>query len=87
MPSTPQPHPYTHHKVWRISFFLAGLPVIWFIGWAVMWTVVRAVEKTMFTAHNALYYVGVLPLLRLCGLPCQYCPCCCCYCYCSAGRC
>ena len=51
----PPPCPFLL-QIWRVCFFLAGLPIIWWIGSGVMWAVVWGVEKTMFTAHNALYF-------------------------------
>ena len=43
-------------QAWRLCFFFAGLPVIWYIGSFVSWCTVRAVEKSLFTVKNALYF-------------------------------
>jgi hypothetical protein len=43
-------------QIWRLCFFLAGLPVIWWVGDLVMRLVVYGVEATIFTWKNALYF-------------------------------
>ncbi|KAL4448058.1 hypothetical protein ABPG75_005277 [Micractinium tetrahymenae] len=42
-------------EVWRLCYFIAGLPVIWWIGRGSMELVVYGVEKTMFTWQGVLY--------------------------------
>jgi hypothetical protein len=44
-------------QIWRLCFFIAGLPIIWWIGRGSMNIAVWGVEKTMFTWQNALYYM------------------------------
>jgi small-conductance mechanosensitive channel len=46
----------TSFQSWRLCFFIAGLVPIWFIGDAASRTIVWAVEKSMFTVKNALYF-------------------------------
>ncbi|EFN57637.1 hypothetical protein CHLNCDRAFT_57189 [Chlorella variabilis] len=43
-------------QMWRLCFFFAGLPIIWWIGRGSMDLAVWGVERTMFTWQNALYY-------------------------------
>ncbi|KAI3438435.1 hypothetical protein D9Q98_000866 [Chlorella vulgaris] len=43
-------------QLWRLCFFIAGLPIIWWIGRGSMDLAVWAVERTLFTHQNALYY-------------------------------
>lgn len=59
-----QPHvcsssPLSHHslpdsQIWRLCFFIAGLPIIWWIGRGSMNIAVWGVERTMFTWQNAV---------------------------------
>ena len=46
----------TKLQAWRLCFFCAGLPVIWYIGDFVSQMIVWAVERSMFTVKNALYF-------------------------------
>jgi len=46
----------TKWQSWRLCFFLAGLPIIWWIGDGVARLIVVGVEKSMFTYTNALYF-------------------------------
>lgn len=46
----------TSFQSWRLCFFIAGLVPIWFIGDLASKTIVWAVEKSMFTVKNALYF-------------------------------
>lgn len=46
----------TYFQTWRLCFFLAGLVPIWFFGDLVTRILVWAVEKSMFTVRNALYF-------------------------------
>jgi hypothetical protein len=46
----------TKVQYWRICFFLAGLPLIWYTGDFVTIVIVWAVERSMFTVKNALYF-------------------------------
>ena len=46
----------TSFQSWRLCFFIAGLPVIWWIGDGVSRCIVWAVERSMFTVKNALYF-------------------------------
>lgn len=46
----------TRLQAWRICFFAAGLPIIWYIGDFVTQMIVWAVERSMFTVKNALYF-------------------------------
>jgi hypothetical protein len=46
----------TKLQAWRMCFFAAGLPVIWYIGDIVTHLIVWAVERSMFTVKNALYF-------------------------------
>jgi hypothetical protein len=41
---------------WRLCFFLAGLPIIWWVGDGVTRALVLGVERSMFTVRNALYF-------------------------------
>jgi hypothetical protein len=43
-------------QIWRLSFFLAGLPIIWWVGDLATRGVVWAVERSMFRVQNALYF-------------------------------
>lgn len=43
-------------QVWRLCFFIACLPVIWWLGDLVTLTSVYLVERSMFRVKNALYY-------------------------------
>lgn len=43
-------------QAWRICFFIAGLPIIWYTGHFVTHIIVWAVERSMFTVKNALYF-------------------------------
>uniref|UniRef100_A0A1D2ACS5 EF-hand domain-containing protein n=3 Tax=Auxenochlorella protothecoides TaxID=3075 RepID=A0A1D2ACS5_AUXPR len=43
-------------QLWRLLFFLAGLPIIWYFGDFVTWAAVWGVEKSLFTWKNALYF-------------------------------
>jgi hypothetical protein len=46
----------TKLQAWRICFFAAGLPIIWYAGDFVTQMIVWAVERSMFTVKNALYF-------------------------------
>lgn len=46
----------SNFEIWRLCYFIAGIPIIWWIGRGTMNLAVWAVEKTMFTWQNALYY-------------------------------
>jgi hypothetical protein len=46
----------TKLQAWRLCFFVAGLPIIWYIGDFVTQMIVWAVERSMFTVKNALYF-------------------------------
>lgn len=50
---------------WRLCFFIAGLPVIWWVGHGVSYGIVWAVEKSMFSVKNALY-IAYAVRVRLC---------------------
>ena len=52
-------------QAWRLCFFLAGLPVIWYIGEFVTLSIVFAVEKSMFTVKNALYFAYAVRVSRI----------------------
>ena len=41
-------------QIWRLCFFLAGLPVIWWIGRGFSDLAVWLVERSLFTVQNAL---------------------------------
>lgn len=41
-------------QIWRLCFFIAGLPIIWWIGRGSMNIAVWGVERTMFTWQNAV---------------------------------
>lgn len=41
-------------QIWRLCFFIAGLPIIWWIGRGTMNIAVWGVERTMFTWQNAV---------------------------------
>jgi len=43
-------------QIWRLCFFIAGLPVIWWVGEGLTLLAVWFVERSMFTVRNALYY-------------------------------
>lgn len=43
-------------QVWRLCFFLAGLPFIWWIGDGCTHFIVWVVERSMFTWKGALYF-------------------------------
>lgn len=43
-------------QIWRLCFFIGGLPFVWWIGTAVTMAAVWCVEKSMFRVQNALYF-------------------------------
>ena len=43
-------------QFWRLSFFIAGLPVIWWLGRGIANLVVWAVQRSMFSVKHALYF-------------------------------
>lgn len=43
-------------QFWRLSFFIAGLPVIWWLGLGIANLVVWSVQRTMFSVKHALYF-------------------------------
>lgn len=53
-------------QIWRLCFFLAALPLIWYIGTGVTQAFVWMVEKSMFRMQNALYYAYAVRVRLYC---------------------